>query len=102
MLDEIPASMFYPPPRIDSVVVSFQPKLYSQFPIKNPSLFPQFVKCLFTERNKKVGKAVLTFVKQINRSLKKKVEVNSFPFRTQRVRTLTPQNFGELANALFT
>jgi 16S rRNA (adenine1518-N6/adenine1519-N6)-dimethyltransferase len=100
ILKEIPRKMFYPVPKVDSVIVGFRPKQPPHFPIADSLLFTKFVKCLFTERNKKVRKAILPFIKQFDHSLLRKVKEGSVPFQMQRVRTLTPQNFGELANVL--
>jgi 16S rRNA A1518/A1519 N6-dimethyltransferase RsmA/KsgA/DIM1 with predicted DNA glycosylase/AP lyase activity len=59
------------------------------------------VKWLFTERNKKLQNAITPFIKSTLKLSEQDVKkiVDSFSFANMRVRELTPENFGALANA---
>lgn len=102
LLDNIPKWMFYPPPKVDSVIVRLEPKKPRPFTLGNEVSFVQLLKSVFTSRNKKVRNAVLPYVKSL-RSLTEKGSVGveeTIPFRNKRVRDLTPEDFGMLANVL--
>lgn len=100
--DEVPKWMFYPQPKVDSVIVRLKPKETSPFELKDEDLFVQMVRSLFTQRNRKVRNAILPFLKGIRHNAAedalKLAEI--VPFRDKRPRELTPEDFGALANAL--
>lgn len=102
VLDTVPRSMFFPQPNVDSVIVRFEKKSQPVFGIRDTKNFQQMLRSLFTDRNRKVSNAIAPFLKS-NLHLssgKTKNLISSLPFRDERVRTLTPENFGGLANAL--
>jgi len=100
LLDFIPNSSFYPKPAVDSVIIRLSPWIVAPFEVKNQLFFERMVQFLFTQRNKKLCNAVLSFAKSNLELSKENVEalVCAFPFQNQRVRTLSPTNFGDLAN----
>jgi 16S rRNA (adenine1518-N6/adenine1519-N6)-dimethyltransferase len=102
VLDSIPKSMFYPPPEVDSVIVRFKPWKVAPFEVKDETFFRRMVKWLFTQRNKRLNNAVMPFIKSTFKVSKENAEklACSLPFRENRVRELSPEAFGELANAL--
>ncbi|TRO46095.1 ribosomal RNA small subunit methyltransferase A, partial [Candidatus Bathyarchaeota archaeon] len=103
LLDAVPKYMFYPQPVVDSVIVRLTPWNIAPFEVKDGAFFRQMVKWLFTQRNKKLGNALVPFIKKalkINKEDAEKV-VGTIPFREKRVRELLPETFGDLANALF-
>ena len=63
LLDEFPKWMFYPQPKVDSVVIRLKPKKLHPFTLKSEVLFKQLTQSLFTHRNRKVRNAVLPFFK---------------------------------------
>jgi 16S rRNA (adenine1518-N6/adenine1519-N6)-dimethyltransferase len=102
LLEAVPKDLFYPQPEVDSVVLRLTPWRTKPFEVKDTFLFVQMVRLLFTERNKKLGKAISPFLRgylKLNKEEAKKLEL-SLPFRDSRVRKLSPKDFGELANAL--
>ena len=103
LFDEISKEMFYPQPEVDSVIVRFQPWRKPAFEVKDEMLFKQMVKWLFTQRNKKLGKALTPFLKTALRLSKHDAEklVSRLPSNQRRVRELAPKDFGELSNAVF-
>lgn len=100
--DEIPRWMFYPQPEVDSIIARLKPKKPPPFNLKNRALFKQLVQALFTQRNRKVRNAVLSFIKSkhITTAEKPVKLADSLPFHDKRVRELAPEDFGALANAL--
>jgi 16S rRNA (adenine1518-N6/adenine1519-N6)-dimethyltransferase len=101
LLDEVPKWMFYPQPKVGSIVVRLKPREPSPFNLKNTTLFKKLVQALFTQRNRKVRNAVLPFIKSKKiATMEETVElVHSLPFHDKRVRELAPEDFGVLANA---
>jgi 16S rRNA (adenine1518-N6/adenine1519-N6)-dimethyltransferase len=102
LLDGVPKSLFYPQPEVDSIIIRLSPRQPLPFALKD-ELFMKMVRSLFTQRNRKTRNAVLPFLKGI---LGKTAEdaanlVDELPFQDKRVRELAPEDFGELANALF-
>jgi 16S rRNA (adenine1518-N6/adenine1519-N6)-dimethyltransferase len=101
LLDVIPKSMFFPSPKVDSVITRLVPKI-APFDLRmNGTGFKRFVQMLFTQRNRKVRNAVLPYVRSVHRVPKEaaNVIVEKLPFLDRRVRELAPEDFGVLANA---
>ncbi len=102
LLDSVPKEMFYPQPEVDSIILSLKPWSKKPFEVKDATFFKQMVKWLFTQRNKKLGKALAPFLKTTLKLSKEEAEKLSLtlPFHDKRARELSPKNFGELANAI--
>jgi len=101
LLDDVPKWMFYPQPKVDSIVVQLKPRK-PPFKLKNDVLFKQMVQSLFTQRNRKVRNAILPFLKGIRGFTTENTDelVEALPFHDRRVRKLAPEDFGALANAV--
>jgi 16S rRNA (adenine1518-N6/adenine1519-N6)-dimethyltransferase len=102
LFDGVPKEMFYPQPEVDSVIVRIKPRIKSSFELTDETFFKQMIKWLFTQRNKKVGKAIAPFIKSTLKVSKQDAEKLSLtlPFHDRRPRELSPNDFGVLANAL--
>jgi 16S rRNA (adenine1518-N6/adenine1519-N6)-dimethyltransferase len=103
LLDTVPDVMFYPQPEVDSIVISLKPCSNKTFEVKNQALFGRMTKWLFTQRNRKLGKAISPFIRDCLKLSKNDAEklAHTLPNYDRRVRELPPEIFGELANALF-
>jgi 16S rRNA A1518/A1519 N6-dimethyltransferase RsmA/KsgA/DIM1 with predicted DNA glycosylase/AP lyase activity len=101
LLDNVPKSMFYPPPKVDSVIARLVPKAAPLNVEMSGTGFKRFLQMLFTQRNRKVRNAVLPYVRSVHRVPKEaaNVIVEKLPFLDRRVRELAPEDFGVLANA---
>ena len=102
LLDAVPKDMFYPSPKVDSVVVSLKPLSNKPFEVKNAALLLRMTKWLFTQRNKKLAKALSPFIRD-NFKLNKNDAAQlaqSLPCHDRRARELSPKDFGAIANAL--
>ena len=102
LLDPVPKDKFYPPPEVDSTIISLKPWNTKPFPIRNEALFLPLLKWLFTQRNKKIAKAIAPFIKSNYKLSKQDAEklALTLPFYDRRARELMPKDFGEIANAL--
>lgn len=102
LLDKVSKRIFYPQPKVNSVIVRLKPKEPHPFVLKNEKLFRQLVQFLFTHRNRKVKNVVVPFMKSVcgmaMEDAVKKAE--TLPFYDRRVQELAPEDFGALANAL--
>jgi len=101
LLDEVPKTMFYPQPKVDSVIVRLTPWKKAPFKVKDEALFNRLVRWLFTQRNKKLNNALVPFFKstrKLDKEEAKKLAATA-PFGDRRVRELAPRDFGEIANA---
>jgi 16S rRNA (adenine1518-N6/adenine1519-N6)-dimethyltransferase len=102
LLDDVPKSMFYPPPKVDSVITRLTPRGSRSIKLKNEAAFKKIVQMLFTQRNKKVRTAVLSYLKHVRILSKEEAckVAGTLPFRDKRVRDLAPEDFGALADVL--
>jgi 16S rRNA (adenine1518-N6/adenine1519-N6)-dimethyltransferase len=102
LLDIVPRTMFYPPPDVDSMMVRLKPRA-PPFPVDNDETFFGLVRTLFTQRNRKVRNGLISFLhQQHGLTGKEAVELaDSTIYSTKRVRELSPEDFGILANELF-
>jgi 16S rRNA (adenine1518-N6/adenine1519-N6)-dimethyltransferase len=102
LLDVVPKEMFYPQPEIDSVILSLKPWSKTPFDVKDAVFFKQMVKWLFTQRNKKLGKALAPFLKTTLNLSKQDAEklTLTLPYHDKRARELQPKDFGELTNVI--
>jgi len=99
LLDYVPRTAFYPPPDVDSVVVRLKPKSTLPFRVRDEQAFFEFVRVVFTQRNKKLRNAVVPFLvkRGIPREKAQKL-ADSLTFHDKRVRELAPEDFGALTN----
>ncbi len=102
VLEGVPSGMFYPQPKVDSAIVRLTPKKTHQFSVKDEALFKKLVRSLFSHRNRKIRNAVLPFLKGVcGKSSENAVAIASLlPFRDKRVRELSLEEFGVLADVL--
>ncbi len=102
LLDPVPKNFFYPKPEVESIIVRLKPWRAAPFQVRDEVFFRRMVHWLFTQRNKKISNALAIFIKsrlEVNKEDAEKV-AHTIRFREKRVRELSPQAFGELANAL--
>ena len=101
LLELVPRTMFYPPPKVDSMILRLTPK-NPPFSVKDEPFFFDLVRVLFTQRNKKVRNSVIPFLRKHNVP---KDQVTAFAdsliYSKKRVRELAPEDFGFLANEIF-
>ena len=101
LFDKVTTTAFFPPPKVDSVVVRLAPWKTAPFSVKDETFFNCLVRWLFTQRNKKVSNALVPFFKTAQKLSKEEAKklAPKAPFGERRVRELAPRDFGELADA---
>lgn len=100
LLDYVPRNMFYPPPDVDSMMVRLKPRA-PPFQVDDEEMFFEVVRALFTQRNKKVRNALISFLREREITGKEAVELaDSIVYSAKRVRELAPEDFGILTNDL--
>jgi 16S rRNA (adenine1518-N6/adenine1519-N6)-dimethyltransferase len=102
LLDVVSKDKFYPPPEVDSVILRLTPWVTKPFEVKDEASFVRLTKWLFTERNKKLSKALVPFLKSNCKLSKQEAEklAQTLQHHERRVRELSPPEFGVIANAL--
>lgn len=103
LLDPIPKELFYPQPKVDSIILRIKPwqPPHAPFTVKDPVFFEHMVKWLFTERNKKLSNALTPFIKSTLKLSPQEFQkiIKALPYHEMRPREITPENFGAIANA---
>jgi 16S rRNA (adenine1518-N6/adenine1519-N6)-dimethyltransferase len=102
VLDAVPKEMFYPQPEVDSAIISLKPYEKQTFEVKDQAFFVRMVKWLFTQRNKKIAKAIAPFIRDNLKLSKQDAEklAQTFAHQNRRPRELFPKDFGAIENAL--
>lgn len=101
LLDKVPKEAFHPNPDVNAIIVRLSPRKSSPFWVKDKQVFHEVVRTLFSQRNRKVRKAILPLLRKQGVSDQEAAEkADSLPFKDRRVRDLTPEEFGALANEL--
>ena len=102
LLDALSKSVFYPEPKVDSVITRLIPKRQPLGEQVGDIAFRRLLQILFTHRNRKVRGAILPYLRGLRGTTKlDAVEVaERVPYSDKRVRELAPEDLGVLANAL--
>jgi len=92
ILEKVPASRFRPQPKVDSALVEIIPRP-APFTVLDESMFFRIADIAFNHRRKKIGtslKAAGIIPKDPN-----------LPYLDDRIETLSPEQIGELADAVY-
>lgn len=101
LLDPVPRDAFYPTPAVEAVIVRLNPKKTPPFEVKDEKALDRVLRTLFTQRNRKVRNAILPLLRK--HELQSTVSARRVDLQSlgdKRVRELTPEDFGALANEL--
>ncbi|MGC8817020.1 MAG: 16S rRNA (adenine(1518)-N(6)/adenine(1519)-N(6))-dimethyltransferase RsmA [Candidatus Hadarchaeum sp.] len=107
LLDEVPPSAFFPPPKVSAAIVRLRPR-QPPFAVKDEKLFSNVVRALFQHRNQLVRNALLhSFSEIFPESKMTRAEARTFidtalpgKLLKARVIELAPEDFGEITNSL--
>jgi len=100
VLEDVPRELFYPPPDVDSTIVRIKPRK-SPFSVVDEKLFLDLVQAMFTQRNRKVRKAVIPFLQRQGFGREETLKIaDSLLFHDKRVRELAPEDFGAITNEI--
>ena len=94
MLEKVGRTRFWPEPEVDSAVIRLTPRP-PPFQVKDERLFLKLVEVLFLQRRKKIS----TILKA--KGYVKPGDMERVPYKDDRVEAITPEQIGELADAVF-
>lgn len=101
LLEKVPENAFYPSPDVASIIVCLKPR-DAPFRVLDETLFSDLVRALFTQRNRKVKKALKVFFRGMDHAdVNVRELVEKLPFFESRVEQLAPEDFGALSNAIY-
>ena len=100
VLEEVPPTCFYPKPEVSSMVVRVKPRVEPVFNIEDWKTFEQTVKFLFTQKGRKLKKALQTLSKQEEFKFLRE-SFKGFPYLEKRVFMLKPEEFCEISNLIY-
>ncbi|HUV25292.1 MAG TPA: 16S rRNA (adenine(1518)-N(6)/adenine(1519)-N(6))-dimethyltransferase RsmA [Methanomassiliicoccales archaeon] len=93
ILEKVPKSRFWPEPEVDSAVVSIIPRR-PPFRVVDEEFYLNLVNSLFQHRRKKI-RTILKMKKLVDKD-----RLSSLPFLDERVEVLSPEEIGELSDAI--
>lgn len=100
LLDFIPKEFFWPMPKVNSTIIRLRPRK-PPFHVENEELFFKFIRAVFTQKNKKIRNAIITFFRDIGISKNIYVQlIDSIPFHYRRVREMGPEELALTFNDL--
>ncbi|MEM2169237.1 MAG: 16S rRNA (adenine(1518)-N(6)/adenine(1519)-N(6))-dimethyltransferase RsmA [Candidatus Bathyarchaeia archaeon] len=100
LLDFIPKEFFWPMPEVSSVIVRLRPRKPPFF-VENEDLFFNFIRAVFTQKNKKLRNAITVFFNSINISKNAHTQlIDSIPFHYRRVKEMSPEELSLVFNDL--
>lgn len=92
ILEKVPASRFKPQPKVDSALVEIIPRP-SPFEVLDEKTFFKVAEVTFNHRRKKIGTSL-----KASGMIPKDADI---PFLDERVEALSPEEIGQLADAVF-
>jgi len=100
VLDIIPKESFWPPPKVDSLIVRLKPRK-PPFKVIDEEIFFDVVRAIFTQKNKKIRNAIIPFFSRFRLSSKEAKRIaDSLPFHDRRPRGLSPEEIGLIADEI--
>ncbi len=95
---KVPASSFYPKPRVDSALVTIRPTP-PPIPVLDPKTFEYLVRDLFTQRRRKLRGVLSRYLTAKYPTIKEKI-LSEVDFTEKRVYELSPTEFITLSNII--
>ncbi|WP_400207892.1 16S rRNA (adenine(1518)-N(6)/adenine(1519)-N(6))-dimethyltransferase RsmA [Candidatus Methanomassiliicoccus intestinalis] len=92
IIEDVPSAKFYPAPKVDSAVVEIVPRS-TPFSISNEKFFFKITELLFQQRRKKI-RTILKSKRLIDADY-------DLPYLDLRVEVLSPEQIGELSEAVW-
>ena len=101
LLDLVPRESFWPPPKVDSMIVRLRPRDPSFF-VEDEEVFFEIVRAIFTQRNRKLRNAITPFFSKYRVPKEMSLEVSdALPFHSKRPRELSPEQIGKVSDEIF-
>ncbi len=97
--EDVPRAAFWPQPKVDSAIVVLEPRPFP-FPVTDPGVFDAVVDATFEHRRKMIENSLpLTWNRFAESRAAFDRMLDAAPYRRSRPEELTPEQFGELADA---
>lgn len=102
LLDILHKSLFYPQPKVDSIIACLRSKKQRPFAPVDSVALQRLLQTFFTHRNRTVKNAALTYLRNAGGVTKEdSLEIaSSLPFINRRVREIAPEEIGAVVNAI--
>ena len=97
-ISKVPASSFYPKPRVDSALVTIRPASPA-VPILDPKIFEDLVRTLFTQRRRKLRGVLSRYLAAKYDTIKERI-LSGVDLAEKRIYELTPTEFITLSNLI--
>lgn len=94
MMEKVSRNRFWPEPEVDSAVIRLTPRP-APFQVKDERLFHKLVEVLFLQRRKKISTILRS------KGYVRAEEMDRIPYKDDRVEAITPEQIGELADAVY-
>ncbi|HYY49008.1 MAG TPA: 16S rRNA (adenine(1518)-N(6)/adenine(1519)-N(6))-dimethyltransferase RsmA [Thermoplasmata archaeon] len=99
ILERVPRNAFHPQPRVDSALVSLEPRP-PPFPLAHPERFDAVVEALFSHRRKTVENGLRLGWRKLAESREAlEAALPGVPHRTRRAEDLSPEEIARIADA---
>lgn len=100
LLDFIPRESFWPMPKVNSVIIRLRPRK-PPLSIGDERAFFNFIRVVFTQKNKKLRNAIATFLNSVGMPKNAYPQlINSIPFHHRRVKEMSPEELALVFNDL--
>lgn len=102
ILNAVSKAAFYPQPKVDSVIIRLSLKKKEFRPNVNDIVFVRLIQTLFSHRNRKVRGAVSIYLRNVVKMSRPELNdvIAKLPYAERRVRDLTPEDFGVVADVV--
>ena len=94
MMEKVSRNRFWPEPEVDSAVIRLTPRP-APFQVKDERLFHKLVEALFLQRRKKISTILRS------KGYVRPEQMDRIPYKDDRVEAITPEQIGELADAVY-
>lgn len=98
LIENVPRSVFYPKPRVDSAIISIEP-LQENLTIENAQVFADLVRALFTQRRRKLKSVLSRYLSRQYATYRNEI-LTSARVPEKRVFETKPEEFANLANQI--
>ena len=102
VLELLPSETFYPPPIVESAVIRFRLRS-PKFTVRDEAFFFKLAKHLFTQRNRRAGNPLESFLQKIGRMDRTEARriAKILPLAEKRVCDMLPEDFGALSDKAY-
>jgi 16S rRNA (adenine1518-N6/adenine1519-N6)-dimethyltransferase len=102
VLEYVPSRVFYPAPKVESAIIEIVPFKDENTMVLNEEKFSEFMRVVFSQRNKKLRNGIISFLKN-QHDINGKVEniIDGLPDMGERVYKISPRRLCALFNEIY-